>query len=53
MDAKTVLTDDSSLLLLSIWDSSLLKIRFVSGIVMVYENDTFSEYQLSLNFNSF
>ena len=27
------------------WDSSLLKIQFSNGEVMVYENITFTEYQ--------
>lgn len=31
------------------WDSSLLKIQFSNGEVMVYENITFSEYQQLLS----
>ena len=32
------------------WDSSLLKIQFSNGEVMVYENITFSEYQQLLSY---
>ena len=31
------------------WDSSLLKIQFSNGEVMVYENITFTEYQQLLS----
>lgn len=32
------------------WDSSLLKIQFSNGEVMVYENITFTEYQQLLSY---
>lgn len=32
------------------WDSSLLKIKFSNGEVMVYENITFTEYQQLLSY---
>ena len=31
------------------WDSTLLKVQFSNGKVMVYENITFSEYQQLLS----
>ena len=32
------------------WDSSLLKIQFSNGEVIVYENITFTEYQQLLSY---
>lgn len=32
------------------WDSTLLKVQFSNGKVMVYENITFTEYQQLLSY---